>query len=146
MFLSVVVVGGHGGAVSSMEGCSQPAGCLWRGPQATKKWPQLGLCLPQTPWSRVSKKQKQDLSVPQSSWAATVARLPWVRLVLPGTGQCRTPQKTAPKSSQRLEPERPGIRSAWRDEARERASRASPHRDTQGHGSRPRSRRTGGPT
>ena len=52
------------------------SGCLWRRHQATKKWPWLGLCLPQTPWSRVSKKQKQDLSAPRSPREATIACSP----------------------------------------------------------------------
>lgn len=56
--------------------CGPSSGCLWRGHQGTKKWPWLGLCLPQTPWSRVSKKQKQDLSAPQSPREATTACSP----------------------------------------------------------------------
>lgn len=101
MFLSVVGDVGRGtagapGVVSRVgKGVWTQAGYLWRGHQATKKWPWLGLCLPQAPWSRVSKKQKQDLSVPQGPREATIAHSPWAMPVLPGRGQHRTPIKTA---------------------------------------------------
>lgn len=101
MLLSVVGDAGRGavgapGVVSHLgKGVWTQAGYLWRGHQATKKWPWLGLCLPQTPWSRVSKKQKQDLSVPQGPGEATIAHSPRAMPVLPGRGQHRTPQKTA---------------------------------------------------
>lgn len=53
----------------------------------------LGLCLPQTPWSPVSKKQKQDLSVP--GVAGTTWWLPWTKLGLLGRG-LQGRQKPAP--------------------------------------------------
>lgn len=77
------------------KGVRTQAGYLLRGHQATEKWPWLELCLPQTPWSWVSKKQKQDLSVPQSPGEATIALSPRARLLVLGRGQQRTPQKTA---------------------------------------------------
>ena len=77
------------------KGVRTQAGYLLRGHQATEKWPWLELCLPQTPWSWVSKKQKQDLSVPQSPGEATIALSPRARLLVVGRGQHRTPQKTA---------------------------------------------------
>ena len=66
------------------------SGCLWRGHQGTKQWPWLGLCLPQTPWSRVSKKQKQDLSAPESPRGDHCV-LSWNQGDAPGKGAARTP-------------------------------------------------------
>lgn len=93
-----------------MGKCSRPGGCLWGRAPSHQEVAMAGLCLPATPWSPVSKKQKQDLA-PKPPGSSHGAPSPWNRLALWGRGQHRAPPKTAPKSSPR--PERPAA-GHWR--------------------------------
>lgn len=139
---SVPLRGGGPQRVPCMGKCSRPGGCLWGRAPSHQEVAMAGLCLPATPWSPVSKKQKQDL-VPEPPGSSQGAPSPWNRLALPGRGQHRAPPKTAPKSS--LRPERPAT-GHWRSRVglpsahQEGGSRGSPKCDLVGHRSQGPSR------